>query len=243
VADGFCHTVKGFRNIKEHLNVIYASGIYKTFKSGRGAVAALKDISLRVDKGNSLILAGKSGSGKTTLLNCISGLDRPDKGCVRCDGVEIHTLSRKALSEFQRKKIGFVFQSGNLLSYLTVRENIEFPLALNEIPCGRRHRRVEEMLEAVGLKGAGSAMPFELSAGETQRVAFARAIAHSPSILLADEPTASLDTENGRQLIRLMASLCRETSCSMVVATHDAEMIDSSPNKIILKDGCRQEVL
>ena len=223
--------------------MIQVSGICKTFKSGRGAVAALKDISFIIEKGNGLILAGKSGSGKTSLLNCIGGLEKPDKGFVRCGQVEIHSLSRKKLSNFQRTQIGFVFQAGNLLSYLTVCENIEFPLALNEITGPRRKCRVEELLEAVGLKGAGSAMPFELSAGETQRVAFARAIAHFPSILLADEPTASLDSENGRQLIAMMFSLSRESNCTMIVATHDAEMIHSAPNKIFLKDGHIEEVL
>ncbi|MFZ2631178.1 MAG: ABC transporter ATP-binding protein [Desulfosalsimonadaceae bacterium] len=217
--------------------MIQLSGIFKTFRSGRGMVAALKDISFSVEKGNSLILAGKSGSGKTTLLNCIGGLEKPEKGRVVCAGEEIHSLSGKALSRFQRTRIGFVFQSGNLVSYLNVRENIEFPMALNEIAGERRKRRVAELLDAVGLGGAGSAMPFELSAGETQRVAFARAIIHSPSILLADEPTANLDSENGRQLINLMFSLSRESGCTMVVATHDAEIIHSAPHKILLKDG------
>jgi ABC-type lipoprotein export system ATPase subunit len=223
--------------------VIQVSGICKTFRSGRGERVALKDISFIVEKGEGLIMAGKSGSGKTTLLNCIGGLEKPDQGFVRCGRVEIHSLSRKKLSNFQRRQIGFVFQAGNLLSYLTVRENIEFPLALNEIARPQRKCRVEELLESVGLKGAGSAMPFELSAGETQRVAFARAIAHSPSILLADEPTASLDSENGRQLIALMISLSRESNCTMVVATHDPEMICSAPNKIFLKDGQIEEGL
>jgi len=207
------------------------------FRSGRGKVFALKEISFSVEKGSSLILAGKSGSGKTTLLNCIGGLEKPEKGNVICAGEQIHSLSGKALSRFQRRRIGFVFQSGNLLSYLNVMENIEFPMALNEIKGKRRHGRVSELLDAVGLAGAGSAMPFELSAGETQRVAFARAIAHSPSILLADEPTANLDSENGRQLINLMFSLSRESGCTMVVATHDAEIIHPAPHKLFLKDG------
>jgi ABC-type lipoprotein export system ATPase subunit len=242
VADGLRHPVKGCGSIKEHLNVIYASGICKTFKSGRGAVTALYNISFSAGKGDSLVLAGKSGSGKTTLLNCIGGLEKPDKGLVRCGGLEIHSLSRKQLSRFLRSQIGFVFQAGNLLSYLTVRENIEFPLALNEMTAQQRKRRVAELLDAVGLRGAGTAMPFELSAGETQRVAFARAIAHSPSILLADEPTASLDSENGRQIIDLMFSMSRESGCTMIVATHDDEIIASAPNKIFLKDGKIEEV-
>jgi ABC-type lipoprotein export system ATPase subunit len=217
--------------------VIQVSGICKTFPSGRGAVAALNNISFSAGKGDGLVLAGKSGSGKTTLLNCIAGLEKPDKGLVLCGGLEIHSLSRKQLSRFLRRQVGFVFQTGNLLSYLTVCENIEFPLALNEMTAKQRKHRAEELLDTMGLKGAGPAMPFELSAGETQRVAFARAIAHSPSLLLADEPTASLDTENGRQLIELMFSLTRESGCTMIVATHDAEIIASAPNKLFLKDG------
>ena len=221
--------------------MIDVSGLWKTFRSGRGTVAALKDVSFFLGKGEVLVIAGKSGSGKTTLMNCIGGLEKPEKGRIVCDGTDIHSLKGSALSRFQRSRLGFVFQSGNLLSYLTVCENIEFPLSLNEIPSARRKIRVEELLDAVGLKGMGPAMPFELSAGETQRVAFARAMAHGPAILLADEPTANLDSENGRQLVRLMTSLSRENGCTLVVATHDDEIIRFAPHALFLKDGHMEE--
>ncbi len=213
----------------------------KTYQSGRGAVSALEGITLEVQKGESFIIAGKSGSGKTTLLNCIGGLEKPDRGTIRCAGVDINRLSRKALSQFQRQRIGFVFQSGSLLSYLTVRENLAFPLALNGFGRKRSEKRVEELLEIIELPELGSELPHELSGGETQRVAFARAIAHTPGILLADEPTASLDTATGQRLIRLMVSLSRRQQCTLVIASHDPEVIRMADQRFHLKDG-RKEI-
>lgn len=212
----------------------------KTFHSGRGTVSALEGITFEVQKGESFIIAGKSGSGKTTLLNCIGGLEKPDRGTIRCAGIDINRLSRKALSRFQRERIGFVFQSGSLLSYLTVRENLAFPLALNGVEGMRTKKRVKELLEIIELPELGSALPHELSGGETQRVAFARAIAHTPDILLADEPTASLDTATGRRLIRLMVSLSRQQHCTLVIASHDLEVIRMADQRFHLKDGRKE---
>ena len=219
--------------------MIDVSGLWKTFRSGRGTVAALKDVSFFLGKGEVLVIAGKSGSGKTTLMNCIGGLEKPEKGRIVCDGTDIHSLKGSALSRFQRSRLGFVFQSGNLLSYLTVCENIEFPLSLNEIPSARRKIRVEELLDAVGLKGMGPAMPFELSAGETQRVAFARAMAHGPAILLADEPTANLDHAHGGPLLDLMTGLARETGTAFLIASHDPAVIGRADEVFRLEDGRR----
>ncbi len=214
----------------------------KSYRSGRGTVSALKGITFDVQKAENFIIAGKSGSGKTTLLNCIGGLEKPDRGTIRCAGIDINRLSRRSLSRFQRERIGFVFQSGNLLSYLTVRENLSFPLALNGVDGVRAENRVAELLESIELPQMGTALPRELSGGETQRVAFARAIAHAPDILLADEPTASLDSASGRGLVRRMLFLSRRQQCTLVIASHDPEVIHMADHQIHLKDG-RKETL
>jgi len=184
-----------------------------------------------------LAVVGKSGSGKTTLLNCIGGLERPDTGTVTCLGQDIHALSRRSLSLFQRQHLGFVFQFGNLLSYLTVYENIDFPLALNGVPRKERDVRVLELLERVGLLDSQQALPRELSGGEVQRVSFARAIAHGPQVLLADEPTASLDSDTARDLVQLMVEVVQEQASSLIVSTHDPVVIDLADSIMHLRDG------
>ena len=221
--------------------MIEICGITKTYESGRGKVTALETISFTVDRGKLFVIAGKSGSGKTTLLNCIGGLEKPDYGRITCAGTDVSTLSAAAVSHFQRKQVGFVFQFGNLISYLTVSENLSFPLELNGISGSARNRRVQALLDSIGLSSIGGALPHELSGGETQRVAFARAIAHSPPILLVDEPTASLDTINGRQLIHLMQQLITDQGCTLVVATHDPEVIERAADRLHLKDGRKEE--
>ena len=220
--------------------MIAATGVCKTYRSGRGKVAALEDVSFTIEKGACFAVAGKSGSGKTTLLNCLGCLEKPGRGGVTCGPVVVSALSGSAVSRFLRRQVGFVFQFGNLISYLTVRENLAFPLELNGISGARRERRTQELLDRIGLSGIGKALPGELSGGETQRIAFARAIAHSPAILLADEPTASLDSATGRELIRLMHSLSSEQGCTLVVATHDPEVIAMATNQLQLKDGRKE---
>lgn len=220
--------------------MIEVIALCKTFTSGRGQVAALDGISFDVNRGENVIIAGKSGSGKTTLLNCIGGLEKPDRGSIRSDGVDIHGLSRKGLARFQREQVGFLFQQGNLLSYLTVRENLALPLALNGIDGGRRRDRIDALLNAIDLPELGSALPHQLSGGEVQRVAFARAIAHTPRILLADEPTASLDSTTGRRLIQLMVSLGKRQHCTLLVASHDPEVIRTADHIVELKDGRKE---
>lgn len=214
--------------------MIQTCGISKKYRSGRGTVQALSDVSLYVREAASLALVGKSGSGKTTLLNCIGGLEKPDRGSVNCLGVDVLSLSGRELAHFQRRRMGFLFQSGNLLSYLTVFENIAFPLALNKM---KTDKRVPELLDKIGLPEAASAMPHELSGGEAQRVAFARAIAHSPEMLLVDEPTANLDTETGEKLVELMFAMCREEACTIIISTHDRNLIRLSDNTLALFDG------
>ncbi len=220
--------------------MIEVKALCKTFTSGRGKVTALENISFEVKAGENFVISGKSGSGKTTLLNCIGGLERPDRGSVLSDGVDINGLPRSDLAHFQRKQVGFLFQQGNLLSYLTVSENLALPLALNGIDGSRRRDRINELLNAIELPDLGSALPRELSGGETQRVAFARAIAHAPRILLADEPTASLDSATGRHLIQLMVSLGRHQQCTLLIASHDPEVIRAADHRLALKDGRKE---
>ena len=191
----------------------------------------------RKDAGRTLTVVGKSGSGKTTLLNCAGGLEQPDKGIVTCFGANINSLSGRDLCLFQRKNMGFMFQFGNLLNYLTVIENISFPLALNGIEGVERKRRVMELLERIELADAGPAMPSELSGGEVQRVSFARAVAHFPKILLADEPTASLDSSTGLNLVKLMFETGKEQGCTIIISTHDREIIKLSDHILYLQDG------
>ncbi|MEW6668348.1 MAG: ABC transporter ATP-binding protein [Thermodesulfobacteriota bacterium] len=221
--------------------MVRAEGLYKSFSSGRGRVEALRGVSFHVETGTNLIVAGKSGSGKTTLLHCVAGLEKPDRGSITCLGVEIHALGRKALSLFQRRNLGFLFQFGNLISYLTVFDNIAFPLVLNGFSGREVSKRIRDLLERMEMGHMEAALPRELSGGETQRVAFARAIAHSPRILLADEPTASLDSKTGRRLIELILEMSRERGCTAVISTHDPEIIDLADARMVLKDGHKEE--
>ena len=214
--------------------MIQVKQLCKAYKSGRSYIDVLSQVTAIVPSGTALAISGKSGSGKTTLLNCIGGLEKPDSGSVNCLDVDIHKLTPKQLSYFQRRNMGFVFQFGNLLPYLTVAENIAFPLILNHI---ETEKRVDELLEKVMLQGLRSAMPHELSGGETQRIAFARAIAHSPQILLADEPTASLDTESGELLVQMMFDMCRNEGCTVIMSTHDRNLIRFADTCLTLLDG------
>lgn len=211
--------------------------VSKQFISGRGHISALTEISFSVEYGRGVILAGRSGSGKTTLLNCIGTLEIPDSGAIIYNGKDICTFNSRQRTLFRRKEVGFVFQASNLLPWLTVAENLQFPLELNGIRGKAQRKRIEELLAIFGLAGYEKAMPVELSGGESQRIAFARAIAHAPAILLADEPTASLDSSNGNQLIELMFSLCRSNGMTLIIATHDQELLGMTDAIISLKDG------
>lgn len=215
--------------------------VCKKFVSGRGHVSALSDISFKVERGQGVILSGRSGSGKSTLLNCIGTLEVPDGGAILANGTNICTLDSRQRSLFRRQELGFVFQASNLLPWLTVAENLQIPLELKHIRGKARDQRIEELLATFGLSGYEKALPVELSGGESQRVAFARAIAHAPSILLADEPTASLDSVNGKQLIELMFSLCRDKGTTLLIATHDPDLLAIADRVIALKDGTMQE--
>lgn len=218
--------------------MIRVQKVSKEYRSGRGRILALSDVSFNIERNSTAAVFGKSGSGKTTLLYCIGGLERPESGgTVTCFDIDIHSLSEKALCLFQRKHVGFVFQHANLFSYLTVFENIAFPLELNGYKKKAVVNRVRELLESIGLAGAEAALPHELSGGEVQRVSVARAIAHSPQVLLADEPTASLDSDTGRDLVQLMFDMGRHQGCTMIIATHDPDIINLADVRLPIQDG------
>ena len=217
--------------------MIAVQSISKQYTSGRGHVRALSDISFSVAETQSFVLAGKSGSGKTTLLHCIGALEKPDSGRILFKGEDICSFNPRQRAFYQREKIGFVFQTSNLIPWLTVAENLIFPLELNNIRGPEQRERVQELLRLFGLAGYDKAMPGELSGGETQRISFARAIAHKPPLLLADEPTSNLDSATGQQLIELMLSLCVSQHATLIIATHDPDLIAMTANKIYLQDG------
>jgi ABC-type lipoprotein export system ATPase subunit len=217
--------------------MITIKNLNKTFHSGRGHIQALLDVSFSAGAGATTAIVGKSGSGKTTLLYCIGGLMRPDSGIATCFGTRIDRLNNREISLFQRQNMGFIFQYGNLLSYYTVFDNIALPLVLNGADRRQTGRHVEFLLERVGLAGAGKALPNELSGGEAQRVAAARAIAHSPRMILADEPTASLDSESSKNLIKLLFEMTREQQCSLILSTHDRELISLCDQSFYMRDG------
>jgi putative ABC transport system ATP-binding protein len=217
--------------------MIQLKDLSKIYSRGKTSVTVLSNVSFSIKKGNLALILGKSGSGKTTLLNCIGGLDLPQKGSVSCLGIRVDKLSGRKRNNFRRQQLGFVFQSGNLISSLSVRQNIEFPLRLNKYSATQIQDRVTFLLNRLNLKDVADVMPSSLSGGQAQRVAFARGVAHGPGVVLADEPTASLDTRTGLELIRLMHELSKEENITMIVATHDKEIIPFADLILHLSDG------
>lgn len=217
--------------------MLILKSISKGFESGRRKIKVLQNISLQIEQGEIIALKGKSGSGKTTLLNCGCGLETPDKGMVLCCGTEIRRLSRRQFAHFLRTRTGFVFQQGNLLSYLTVKENISLPLILNRKNPAEIEKTVVELLQLIDLEDATHALPGELSGGETIRVAVARGLAHSPSIFFADEPTASLDSITAKSVIQLIKSLGTQQGSTVIFSTHDSDLLCLADRVLELRDG------
>jgi ABC-type lipoprotein export system ATPase subunit len=213
---------------------VVVRSLTKTYRRGQRRVTALLDVSFEVWHGELALLAGPSGSGKTTLLNLIAALDRPDYGEIIVGGSEITGLSRSAAALYRNERVGFIFQSYNLLPQLTAVENIIVPM----LPKRRSdRRRAMELLDAVGLSDRSSHRPSELSGGEQQRVAIARALANDPAILLADEPTGNLDVDNARKIAELLSSTCRERGKSLILVTHDREMIRPADRVFDIRAG------
>jgi len=217
--------------------VIRLESLRKVYGAGPGRTVALEGVSLVVPAGQFVAVAGPSGSGKTTLLNMIGGLDEPTSGSVSIDGHDLGDLSEDARADLRLRRIGFVFQNFNLVPVLSAEENVELPLLFQRIGATERRRRVARALERVGLTGKRQRRPAELSGGEVQRVAVARALAGEPALVLADEPTANLDHETGRAVIELMHDLNRESRTTFLYASHDPELIRLANRVIGLRDG------
>jgi putative ABC transport system ATP-binding protein len=217
--------------------IVDCKGISKSYQQGKVTVQALADIDLSVATGGFIALAGPSGSGKTTLLNLIGGLDTSDSGAIEVDGRAYETLNGAQMADLRLHKIGFIFQAYNLIPVLSALENVEYVMLLQGVPAFERRRRAREILAVVGLAGMENRRPAELSGGQQQRVAVARAIVSNPAIVLADEPTANLDSKTGESLLTLMRQMNRERQVTFIFSTHD-EMVMAYARRIVqIRDG------
>ena len=219
------------------MNVITLNQIGKTYHLDAVDVPALVDIDLEIRPNCFTVISGPSGSGKTTLLNLIGCIDQPDSGEIIVAGEAVQKLSDDALSDFRARHLGFIFQNFNLLPVLTVEENVEYPLLLSRMPAAERKRRVTALLEAVGIADKARNIPGQLSGGQRQRVAIARALAPSPKLVLADEPTANLDSHTGAAIISLMRDMQREHHVSFVFSSHDPKVMAEADDAVMIRDG------
>jgi putative ABC transport system ATP-binding protein len=211
--------------------------IAKSYQAESITVEALRGIDLAIRSGCLTAIAGPSGSGKTTLLNLIGCIDRPDRGELIVAGTAVGELRDDALSDFRAAHLGFVFQSFNLIPVLTAYENVEYPLRLIRMPAAQRRERVRNVLDSVGLVDQANRRPGQLSGGQQQRVAISRALATAPRLILADEPTANLDSHTGAAIIDLLGRLCKEHSVSTVICSHDPKVIAAADDKVFIRDG------
>ena len=216
---------------------IACRALCKTFHQGEETITALDHVSLDIEEGSFVCLFGPSGSGKTTLLNALGGLDTPDSGEITVGGQRLDGLSRGELADLRLHKMGFVFQAYNLISVLTARENVEFIMQVQGVPAARRREVATRVLAEVGLAGLEGRRPAELSGGQQQRVAVARAIANKPALVLADEPTANLDSHSASQLMDLFVTLNKDRGVTFVISTHDARVMGYARRLIGLRDG------
>jgi putative ABC transport system ATP-binding protein len=214
----------------------------KTYHLDAVDVPALADVDLEIRTDCFTVISGPSGSGKTTLLNMIGCIDRVDRGEVEVAGQAVDRLSDDELSDFRARHVGFIFQNFNLLPVLTVFENVEYPMLLARVPGAQRKRRVDAMLEAVGLADRAKSLPGVLSGGQRQRVAIARALAPAPQLVLADEPTANLDSRTAAGIIELMRAMQREQKVSFVFSSHDPRVIAAADDAVLIRDGRVEKV-
>ncbi|MBT3224416.1 MAG: ABC transporter ATP-binding protein, partial [Proteobacteria bacterium] len=215
--------------------IVEMKGVTKIYKKGKVETHALRGVDLTIAQGDFVAIWGPSGSGKTTALNLIGALDKPTQGSVRLEGKDLSKMSRRALSTMRRDRIGFVFQAYNLIPVLSAYENAEAVCALRGLP--NREQKVMEILEAVGLKGMEKRRPHEMSGGQQQRVAIARAIASDPAVVLADEPTANVDSETAENLLTIMAKLNQEHGVTFIFSTHDPRVMKYARRLVGLVDG------
>jgi putative ABC transport system ATP-binding protein len=217
--------------------VISARGVTKVYSDNGVPVHALRGVDLTIERGEFTAIVGPSGSGKTTFLNIISGLDACSEGEVWLSGKLLSRMSGRELSDFRRDRIGFIFQAYNLIPVLTVEENVDYVMLLQGVPRSERHRRVAEILELIGLADFQKRLPPQLSGGQQQRVAVARAMVSRPDIILADEPTANLDSTTSGSLLDMMHELNSKTGMTFVFSTHDENVMERARRLVTLKDG------
>ena len=218
-------------------SVITTQNLSRHFQDGENIIKAVDDVSLNIEAGEFTAIIGPSGSGKSTLLNLIGGLNNSTSGAVELSGTDIAKMSGSALSDFRRDHIGFIFQSYNLIPVLSAEENIEYIMLLQGVDTATRKKRVREMLHVVGLEGLGDRRPSHLSGGQQQRVAIARAMASHPDIILADEPTANLDSKTGIALLEVMKSLNEDRGMTFIFSTHDNKIMDRARRLVHVLDG------
>jgi putative ABC transport system ATP-binding protein len=215
---------------------VSVSFLSKTYQTGDIKVEVLRDVNFEVEKGEFTVICGASGSGKTTLLNIMGGIDRPTSGKIVVFDEELSLKDEDFLSDFRCSNIGFVFQAYNLVSTLTLAENVAFPMEWTRKPADKIERRVEELMRTVGLEHRAEHFPFQLSGGEQQRVAFARALANDPPLLLIDEPTGNLDMKTSLKIIQILQKL-KDDGKTVIVATHDERILALAKQKLYLEDG------
>ncbi len=219
------------------MSIIEAIGIYKTYQETKVPVNALNGVDLKIEEGEFTAIVGPSGSGKTTLLNILGGLDLPTKGDILIENTNLKTLGSRQLIDFRLHNIGFVFQAYNLIPVLTAKENTEFIMELQKIPKKERSKKAMELLEAVGIADKANHKPGQLSGGQQQRVAVARALASKPRFIIADEPTANLDSRSTNELLEIMAEMNRKYHSTFIFATHDQRVMDKAHRIVTIDDG------
>ncbi len=219
------------------MSIIEAKNIYKVYNETKVPVNALNGVDLKIEEGEFTAIVGPSGSGKTTLLNILGGLDLPSEGDIFIEGTNLKDLSSKQLIDFRLHNIGFVFQSYNLIPVLTAKENTEFILELQKVPKKERMQKAMELLEAVGVADKADHRPGQLSGGQQQRVAVARALASQPRFIIADEPTANLDSRSTNDLLEIMAEMNRKYNSTFIFATHDQRVMDKAHRIVTIDDG------
>lgn len=219
------------------LHTVVLKGVSKSYRLDSVDVPALCDVDLVILPSRFTVISGASGSGKTTLLNLIGCIDRPDAGTILVGGMPVQTMNDDALSDFRARRLGFVFQNFNLLPVLTAYENVEYPLILAGMALAKRRIRVEKLLEAVGLTSHARKRPGQLSGGQRQRVAIARALVRKPQIILADEPTANLDSKTGAEIIGLMRSMQQRQHVSFIFSSHDPKVLEAADDAVHIQDG------
>ena len=225
------------KSMSDQKDIVLTRGVKKDYRRDSVVVHAVQGIDLAIAKGELTAIVGPSGSGKTTFLNLISGLDSPTEGDVWLNGEHISEMSGNRLSDFRRDNIGFIFQAYNLIPVLNVEENVEYVMMLQGVAAEERHQRVSRILSDVGLEGFNDRFPKAISGGQQQRVAIARAMVTRPALVLADEPTANLDSKTSESLLDMMRQLNRDTGMTFVFSTHDQRVIDKARRVVVLEDG------